>query len=210
MDDLLPRADISGEIASAVAALGSANWKERKAALDEIEAAVAAAGGRIQPGVGDLFPALKGRMADSNKNLVTQVGGRVGRMGGGCRWISGGGGREGGRGPTSPMATRPTNQPRLKTRPGPGPRRQAGQGHGARHRARGARRGGARLQVPHRQQGHGEGRPLLGVGGCCFENVLVWVVACRARVGRKVQSHPSIHPPIHPPIRPRSALPSLR
>lgn len=160
MDDLLPRADISGIIAGAVAALGSADWKERKAALDEIEAAVAGAGGRIQPSVsawrgavararrglnrrsarlgqrlkrvllelcprprlimrtreprsqrarqphppcahtraapraplrlphaskgsplfpatpqvGDLFPGLKGRMADSNRNLATQVG----------------------------------------------------------------------------------------------------------------------------------------
>lgn len=51
MDDLLPRADISGQIAGAVAALGSANWKERKAALDEIEGVLAAAGGRIQANV---------------------------------------------------------------------------------------------------------------------------------------------------------------
>jgi hypothetical protein len=51
MDDLLPRADISGAIAPHVAALGSANWKERKAALDEIDAAIASAGGRIQANV---------------------------------------------------------------------------------------------------------------------------------------------------------------
>lgn len=51
MDDLLPRADISGAIAGAVGMLGSANWKERKEALDEIEAALAGAGGRIQPNV---------------------------------------------------------------------------------------------------------------------------------------------------------------
>ena len=51
MDDLLPRADISGALAGAVAALGSANWKERKEGLDEIEAVVAAAGGRIHPNV---------------------------------------------------------------------------------------------------------------------------------------------------------------
>jgi hypothetical protein len=51
MDDLLPRADISGALAPLVAGLGSSNWKDRKAALDEVEAAVAAAGGRIQPNV---------------------------------------------------------------------------------------------------------------------------------------------------------------
>ncbi|KAF6262791.1 armadillo-type protein [Scenedesmus sp. NREL 46B-D3] len=71
MDDLLPRADISGQISSElVGKLTSANWKERKEALDEVEAILAAAGGRIQPCVGDLMPALKGRFNDSNKNLI--------------------------------------------------------------------------------------------------------------------------------------------
>ncbi len=52
-DDLLPREDISGAITSKlVAELGSANWKERKAAMDEVEGLLAAAGGRIQPNVG--------------------------------------------------------------------------------------------------------------------------------------------------------------
>lgn len=50
MDDLLPRSDISGQITSElVGKLGSANWKERKEGLDEVEAILAAAGGRIQP-----------------------------------------------------------------------------------------------------------------------------------------------------------------
>jgi len=83
LDDLLPRADISAAIASPVAALSSPNWKERKAGLDEIEAAIAAAGRRIQPSVGDLFAGLKGRMGDSNKNLVTQVRGWMD----GCGWM---------------------------------------------------------------------------------------------------------------------------
>lgn len=62
MDDLLPRADVSGAIAGAVAALGSANWKDRKAGLEEIEAAVAAAGGRIQANVRRTrFPGPRGR-----------------------------------------------------------------------------------------------------------------------------------------------------
>jgi hypothetical protein len=50
MDDLLPRADISGQITSElVGKLTSTNWKERKEGLDEVEAILAAAGGRIQP-----------------------------------------------------------------------------------------------------------------------------------------------------------------
>lgn len=73
-DDLLPREDISASITPALLSnLGSANWKERKAGMDEVEGLVAAAGGRIQPHVGDLFGALKGRMADTNKMLTVQV-----------------------------------------------------------------------------------------------------------------------------------------
>ena len=59
-DALLPRTDISNQITSKlVANIGSANWKERNAALEEVEEIVKAAGGRIQPTVGDLMPALK-------------------------------------------------------------------------------------------------------------------------------------------------------
>lgn len=59
-DALLPRTDISSQISSKlIANLGSANWKERNAALDEVEEIVKSAGGRIQPTVGDLMPALK-------------------------------------------------------------------------------------------------------------------------------------------------------
>ena len=59
-DALLPRTDISNQISSKlVANLGSANWKERNAALDEVEEVIKSAGGRIQPTVGDLMPALK-------------------------------------------------------------------------------------------------------------------------------------------------------
>jgi hypothetical protein len=59
-DALLPRIDISSQITSKlVANMGSANWKERNAALDEVEEIIKAAGGRIQPSVGDLMSALK-------------------------------------------------------------------------------------------------------------------------------------------------------
>jgi hypothetical protein len=54
MDDLLPRADISGQITGElIGLLGSANWKERKQGLDDVEAILAAAGGRIQPCVSE-------------------------------------------------------------------------------------------------------------------------------------------------------------
>ena len=50
MDDLLPRADISSQISGELLTkLGSANWKERKEALDDVDAMLMAAGGRIQP-----------------------------------------------------------------------------------------------------------------------------------------------------------------
>jgi cytoskeleton-associated protein 5 len=51
-DDLLPREDISGSISSKlISELGSANWKERKAAMDEVEGFISGAGNRIQPNV---------------------------------------------------------------------------------------------------------------------------------------------------------------
>jgi hypothetical protein len=57
MDDLLPRADISGQITGElVGKLTSANWKERKEGLDEVEGILAAAGGRIQPCVSNPCP----------------------------------------------------------------------------------------------------------------------------------------------------------
>ncbi|KAL0028272.1 hypothetical protein WJX79_006476 [Trebouxia sp. C0005] len=73
-DALLPRTDISSQITSKlVANMGSGNWKERSAALDEVEEIIKAAGGRIQPFVGDLMSALKGRMADTNRNLTAKA-----------------------------------------------------------------------------------------------------------------------------------------
>lgn len=54
MDDLLPRADISSQITGElIGMLGSANWKERKQGMDDVEAILAAAGGRIQPCVSE-------------------------------------------------------------------------------------------------------------------------------------------------------------
>lgn len=57
MDDLLPRADISSQITGElIGMLGSANWKERKQGMDDVEAILAAAGGRIQPCVSKAIP----------------------------------------------------------------------------------------------------------------------------------------------------------
>jgi hypothetical protein len=39
--------------------LGSANWKDRAAALDAVHAAIRGAGGRISPALGDLTAGLK-------------------------------------------------------------------------------------------------------------------------------------------------------
>lgn len=73
-DDILPRADISQAVNDKIAAqLNDANWKERKEAMEEIERLLVASGNRIQPTVGDLFPALKGRLSDANKNLIAQA-----------------------------------------------------------------------------------------------------------------------------------------
>jgi len=73
-DDILPRMDISQQVNDKIAAqLNSSNWKERKAGLDEIEQLLVDSGNRIQPTVGDLFPALKGRLSDMNKNLIAQA-----------------------------------------------------------------------------------------------------------------------------------------
>ncbi|GAX77872.1 hypothetical protein CEUSTIGMA_g5314.t1 [Chlamydomonas eustigma] len=73
-EDLLPRQDISSSITSTLTSnMGSANWKDRKAAMDEVESLLKSAGNRIQSKLGDLVSALKPRLADSNKNLTAQA-----------------------------------------------------------------------------------------------------------------------------------------
>eukprot|EP00210_Caulerpa_lentillifera_P009280 g8845.t1 len=70
-DDVLPRMDISEAINTKIAAqLNDGNWKVRKEGLEGIEQLLEESGNRIQPNVGDLFVALRGRMADANKNLI--------------------------------------------------------------------------------------------------------------------------------------------
>lgn len=73
--DLLPRANISSQLSpSLLGQLSSSNWKERNAALEEIEGILRSAGGRIQPDLPtELFAGLRGRMTDTNRNLAART-----------------------------------------------------------------------------------------------------------------------------------------
>nr|XP_015194853.1 PREDICTED: cytoskeleton-associated protein 5 isoform X1 [Lepisosteus oculatus]XP_015194854.1 PREDICTED: cytoskeleton-associated protein 5 isoform X1 [Lepisosteus oculatus]XP_015194855.1 PREDICTED: cytoskeleton-associated protein 5 isoform X1 [Lepisosteus oculatus] len=71
--DLLPRSDICDKITSElVSKIGDKNWKIRKEGLDELTAVLNEAK-FIQPNIGELPIALKGRLNDSNKILVQQT-----------------------------------------------------------------------------------------------------------------------------------------
>ncbi|KAK9409847.1 cytoskeleton-associated protein 5 [Crotalus adamanteus] len=71
--DLLPRADISDKITSElISKIGDKNWKIRKEGLDEVTNIISEAK-FIQPNIGELAPALKSRLSDSNKILVQQT-----------------------------------------------------------------------------------------------------------------------------------------
>ncbi|KAJ2649380.1 hypothetical protein IWW40_003227 [Coemansia sp. RSA 1250] len=73
MDELFPRQDLQALLGAGIyKQLGDSNWKERKAGLEAIQGALAAANNRIQPNIpSDLYVALKLRLTDPNKNLVT-------------------------------------------------------------------------------------------------------------------------------------------
>ena len=91
MMDILPREDLSGKLTSDfLKTLGDTNWKIRKESLDQIESKIfkinfsdlnfpfslemiIGANKRIGPNVGNLMTALKGRLGDTNKNLVIQT-----------------------------------------------------------------------------------------------------------------------------------------
>ncbi|XP_062513637.1 cytoskeleton-associated protein 5-like isoform X2 [Corticium candelabrum] len=70
MADLMPRTDVSGKFKSdIIKGLGDKNWKVRAENLTKVSEILSAAK-FITPALGDLPPALKGRLSDSNKNLV--------------------------------------------------------------------------------------------------------------------------------------------
>ncbi|XVF26272.1 hypothetical protein REPUB_Repub14bG0001500 [Reevesia pubescens] len=70
--DSLPREDISGKITpSLLKSLESPVWKVRLESIEAVNKILEEANKRIQPtGTGELFGALRGRLYDSNKNLV--------------------------------------------------------------------------------------------------------------------------------------------
>jgi len=73
-DEMFPREDISGALSQISSDLSSSAWKVRQAALEAIEKALANANRRVTTdGMADLFQALKGPLADSNKNLIAQA-----------------------------------------------------------------------------------------------------------------------------------------
>ena len=62
LEDLLPRTDNSGSTTpTLLSMIGSANWKERNAGVEEVAALLQGAGNRIGPDVGELFGALRVR-----------------------------------------------------------------------------------------------------------------------------------------------------
>ncbi|KAJ6752322.1 hypothetical protein OIU85_002724 [Salix viminalis] len=85
--DSLPREDISGKITpTLIKSLESPDWKIRLESIEAVNKILEEANKRIQPtGTGELFGALRGRLYDSNKNLImtalTTIGGIASAMG---------------------------------------------------------------------------------------------------------------------------------
>uniref|UniRef100_A0A804NBS7 Protein MOR1 n=1 Tax=Zea mays TaxID=4577 RepID=A0A804NBS7_MAIZE len=87
LSDGLPREDISSKITPTLLKnLGSPDWKVRLESIDTVTKIMEEANKRIQPtGTAELFSALRGRLYDSNKNLVmatlSTIGGLASAMG---------------------------------------------------------------------------------------------------------------------------------
>ncbi|XP_027934620.1 protein MOR1 isoform X3 [Vigna unguiculata] len=85
--DGLPREDISGKITQTLLkSLESSDWKVRMESVDAVNKILEEANKRIQAtGTGELFGALRGRLVDSNKNIVmatlTTIGNVASAMG---------------------------------------------------------------------------------------------------------------------------------
>ncbi|KAK1368575.1 Microtubule organization protein [Heracleum sosnowskyi] len=85
--DSLPREDISGKITPALLkGLESSDWKIRMESIEAVNKILEEANKRIQPtGTVELFGALRGRLYDSNKNLImatlSTIGGIASAMG---------------------------------------------------------------------------------------------------------------------------------
>ncbi|ORX54518.1 ARM repeat-containing protein [Hesseltinella vesiculosa] len=74
LDSLIPRVDITNQLAKVSSECNDASWKIRKEGLDKVLAIIEGANKRIKPNLGD-FPAnvLKNRLEDNNKNLQIQA-----------------------------------------------------------------------------------------------------------------------------------------
>ncbi|UYV60269.1 msps [Cordylochernes scorpioides] len=71
--DLIPRVDIGEQITAPILTeMTDKNWKVRGEALQKVSSILNDAK-FIGPNLGDLLPALKGRLTDSNKNLIIQT-----------------------------------------------------------------------------------------------------------------------------------------
>ncbi|KAG9155040.1 hypothetical protein Leryth_019560 [Lithospermum erythrorhizon] len=85
--DSLPREDISGKITpNLLKGFESSDWKVRSESIESVNKILEEANRRIQPtGTGELFGAFKGRLSDSNKNLImaalSSIGGVASAMG---------------------------------------------------------------------------------------------------------------------------------
>ncbi|KAK7391401.1 hypothetical protein VNO78_19817 [Psophocarpus tetragonolobus] len=85
--DSLPREDVSGKITpTLLKSLESPDWKVRMESVDAVNKILEEANKRIQAtGTGELFGALRGRLVDSNKNIVmatlTTIGNVASAMG---------------------------------------------------------------------------------------------------------------------------------
>ncbi|WJX14083.1 Protein MICROTUBULE ORGANIZATION 1, variant 2 [Trifolium repens] len=85
--DSLPREDISGKVTpTLLKSFESPDWKVRMESVDAVNKILEEANKRIQStGTGDLFGALRGRLNDSNKNIVmatlTTIGNVASAMG---------------------------------------------------------------------------------------------------------------------------------
>ncbi|KAK8551075.1 hypothetical protein V6N13_119565 [Hibiscus sabdariffa] len=85
--DSLPREDISGKVTpTLLKSLESPDWKVRLESIEAVNKILEEANKRIQPtGTGELFGALRGRLCDSNRNLVmatlTTIGNVASAMG---------------------------------------------------------------------------------------------------------------------------------
>ncbi|XP_031503341.1 protein MOR1 isoform X2 [Nymphaea colorata] len=80
--DGLPREDISSKITpNLLKNLGSPDWKVRLESIESVNKIVEEANKRIQStGTGELFGALRGRLYDSNKNLVIATLAAIGNI----------------------------------------------------------------------------------------------------------------------------------